>query len=167
MASENFVFELQAGPFHSVDVMSMKLEQRLGLVTEAHIVALAAGRLRRLAAHGSTTIEVKSGYGLSLDSELRTLRVIRALAAELPVRLVPTFLGAHEVPLEYREAPRTRTEYIDLLVNEMLPAVASEKLAAFCDIFCEPGVYTTDESRRVLNAARTVLISPRLPLLSD
>jgi imidazolonepropionase len=121
---------------------------------EADLVALAATRLRKLAAHGTTTIEVKSGYGLSLESEIRTLRVIRTLAAQLPLRLVPTFLGAHEVPLEYREAPRSRTEYLDLLVNEMLPAVAAEKLATFCDIFCEPGVYTTEESRRVLTAAR-------------
>jgi len=122
--------------------------------SEDELVALAASRLRRLAAHGTTTIEVKSGYGLSLESELRTLRVIRRLAAELPVRLVPTFLGAHEIPLEYRAAPRTRAEYLDLLVHEMLPAVASEGLARFCDIFCEPGVYTTDESRRLLTAAR-------------
>lgn len=122
--------------------------------SEDELVALAATRLRRLAAHGTTTIEVKSGYGLSLESELRTLRVIRRLAAELPVRLVPTFLGAHEIPLEYRTAPRTRAEYLDLLVHEMLPAVAGEGLARFCDIFCEPGVYTAPEARRLLGAAR-------------
>ncbi len=122
--------------------------------SEDDLVGLARERLLRLAAHGSTTIEVKSGYGLSLESELRTLRVIRRLAAELPLRLVPTFLGAHEVPLEYREAPRTREEYIALLTDEMLPAVAREGLAAFCDIFCEPGVYTTAEARRILGAAR-------------
>ncbi|WKW12510.1 imidazolonepropionase [Pseudogemmatithrix spongiicola] len=122
--------------------------------SEDELVALAASRLARLAAHGSTTIEVKSGYGLSLESELRTLRVIRRLAAELPVRLVPTFLGAHEIPLEYREAPRTREDYIALLVEEMLPAVARESLARFCDIFCEPGVYSAAEARRILGAAR-------------
>jgi imidazolonepropionase len=122
--------------------------------SEDELVALASARLKRLAAHGTTTIEVKSGYGLSLESELSTLRVIRRLNAELPVRLVPTFLGAHEIPLEYRAAPRTRVEYLDLLVHEMLPAVASEGLAQFCDIFCEPGVYTADESRRLLTAAR-------------
>jgi imidazolonepropionase len=122
--------------------------------SEEELISLAVTRLRKLAAHGSTTIEVKSGYGLSLESELRTLRVIRALAAQLPIRLVPTFLGAHEVPLEYREAPRSRGEYVDLVVHEMIPAVAKEKLATFCDIFCEPGVYSADESRRVLTAAR-------------
>ena len=118
------------------------------------LAVLAAARLRRLAAHGTTTIEVKSGYGLSLEAELTTLRVIRRLAAELPVRLVPTFLGAHEVPLEYREVPRTRAEYLDVVVEEMIPAVAREGLARFCDVFCEPGVYTVDETRRILTAAR-------------
>jgi imidazolonepropionase len=122
--------------------------------SEDDLVALAAGRLRRLAAHGTTTIEVKSGYGLTLESELRTLRVIRRLAAELPVRLVPTFLGAHEIPLEYRTAPRTRAEYLALVIDEMLPAVAKDGFARFCDVFCEPGVYTVDESRRLLTAAR-------------
>lgn len=122
--------------------------------SEDELVALAAERLTRLAAYGSTTIEVKSGYGLSLESELRTLRVIRRLGEILPVRLVPTFLGAHEVPLEYREAPRSREAYIALLVDEMIPAVAGESLARFCDIFCEPGVYTVGEARRILGAAR-------------
>lgn len=122
--------------------------------SEEELFTLAAERLRRLAAHGTTTIEVKSGYGLSLESELRTLRVIRRLNAELPFRLVPTFLGAHEVPLEYRQAPRTRSEYLDHVIHDMLPVVAAEKLARFCDIFCEPGVYTVDEARNLLVTAR-------------
>ncbi|MEX2181773.1 MAG: imidazolonepropionase [Gemmatimonadaceae bacterium] len=129
---------------------------------EDDLAALAGARLRRLAAHGTTTIEVKSGYGLSLDAELRTLRVVRRLAAELPVRLVPTFLGAHEVPLEYREAPRTRADYLALVVHEMLPAVAREGLARFCDVFCEPGVYSVEESRQVLTAARSHGLSLKL-----
>ena len=126
------------------------------------LAALAAARLRRLAAHGTTTVEVKSGYGLSLESELTTLRVIRRLAADLPLRLIPTFLGAHEVPLEYREAPRTRDEYITCVTEEMIPAVAAEGLARFCDVFCEPGVYTVEETRRVLGAARTAGLALKL-----
>ncbi len=122
--------------------------------SEDELVSLAAERLERLAAHGTTTVEVKSGYGLSLESELRTLRVVRRLADEVGLRLVPTFLGAHEVPREYREAPRTREEYIALVTGEMIPAVAREGLARFCDVFCEPGVYTTAESRRILEVAR-------------
>jgi imidazolonepropionase len=122
--------------------------------TEDDLFALALPRLRRLAAYGSTTIELKSGYGLTLDDELKSLRVIRRLQRALPLRLVPTFLGAHEIPLEYRQRPRTREEYVALLVDEMIPRVAREKLATFADIFCEPGVYTLDETRRILGAAR-------------
>ena len=121
---------------------------------ESELLALARQRVRRLASHGVGTIEVKSGYGLTLEDELKLLRVIRDLAAELPVRLVPTFLGAHEIPMEYRESEARRGEYIGLLVHEMIPRVAREKLAVFADVFCETGVYTPDESRRILSAAR-------------
>ncbi len=126
------------------------------------LAALATTRLRRIAAHGTTTLEVKSGYGLSLESELATLRLIRRLSAEVPLRLVPTFLGAHEVPMEYREAPRSRDEYIGLVTGEMIPAVAAEGLARFCDVFCEPGVYTSDETRRILGAARAAGLALKL-----
>jgi imidazolonepropionase len=116
--------------------------------------ALAADRLRRLAAYGTTTVEIKSGYGLTVHDELRTLRIIRSLAEELPLRLVPTWLGAHEIPVEARARPQGRSDYIALLVEEMLPAVAGEDLARFADVFCEPGVFTIEESRRILSAAR-------------
>ncbi|HJR08891.1 MAG TPA: imidazolonepropionase [Pyrinomonadaceae bacterium] len=100
---------------------------------------------------GTTTVEAKSGYGLSVEDELKMLRVVRRLNAETPLRYVPTFLGAHEVPDEYRAR---RAEYVDLVVEEMLPRVAEEKLAEFCDVFCEERVFTVDESRRILEAAR-------------
>ena len=118
------------------------------------LFALAEPRLRALAAHGVTTVEVKSGYGLSLDDEVKTLRVVRRLAEALPMRIVPTWLGAHEIPLDFRERPNGRCEYLDLLVHEMLPVVARDGLARFADVFCEPGVFTVDESRELLTAAR-------------
>lgn len=121
---------------------------------EAELEMLGERRLRRLASYGITTVEVKSGYGLTLEDELKTLRVIARLAARLPMRIVPTFLGAHEVPMEYRESARSRREYIDLVINDMIPAVARERLAVFADVFCETGVYTVDESREILSAAR-------------
>ncbi len=130
--------------------------------SEDELFALALPRLNRIAAHGTTTVEVKSGYGLSLDDELKSLRVIRRLQQALPMRLVPTFLGAHEIPLEYRAAPRTREEYIALVIDEMIPRVAAEKLARFADIFCEPGVYTVEESRRILGAARQAGLAIKL-----
>jgi imidazolonepropionase len=122
--------------------------------SEDELVALAIPRLRRLAATGVTTVEVKSGYGLTLDDELKTLSAIRRLAGELPLRIVPTFLGAHEIPLEHRESAARRDDYIRLLLEQMIPRVAAERLARFADVFCEPGVYTVDESRRILTAAR-------------
>jgi len=121
---------------------------------EEELFALAAPRLTRLAASGVTTVEVKSGYGLAVDAELRTLRVIRRLAETLPMRVVPTWMGAHEIPVEHREREQGRREYLELLVREMLPAVVRERLARFADVFCEPGVFSVDESRQVLTAAR-------------
>ena len=121
---------------------------------EDELFSLAEPRLAALAASGVTTVEVKSGYGLSLDDELKMLRVVRRLAETLPMRVVPTWLGAHEIPLEYRDRTDGRREYVERLVHEMLPAVAAEHLARFADVFCEPGVFTVDESRHILTAAR-------------
>src|SRR5262245_56603996 len=100
---------------------------------------------------GTTTVEAKSGYGLSLEDEMKMLRVIRRLDTETPLRYVPTFLGAHTVPDEYKA---NRTAYVDLIVNEMIPLIAREGLARFCDVFCESGAFDVDESRRILQAAR-------------
>ena len=100
---------------------------------------------------GTTTCEAKSGYGLTTEAELKMLRVIRALAAEHDIEISPTFMGAHEVPVEYRDHRRA---YIDLVIREMIPAVAREGLAEWCDVFCEHGVFTPDESREILQAAR-------------
>jgi imidazolonepropionase len=115
---------------------------------------LFAAALRREAwflRTGTTTVEAKSGYGLTLEDELKMLGVVRRLNAEGRLAYVPTFLGAHEVPDEYRER---RGLYVDLVVEEMLPRVAREGLAEFCDVFCEERVFTLGESRRVLEAAR-------------
>lgn len=130
--------------------------------SEDDLVALTRPRLERLASYGITTIEVKSGYGLTLEDELKSLRAIRRLGAELPIRLVPTFLGAHEIPLEHRDTARAREAYVSALTDEMIPRVAAEGLARFADVFCETGVYSVDESRRVLQAARAHDLSLKL-----
>ncbi|MCK4410584.1 MAG: imidazolonepropionase, partial [Candidatus Eisenbacteria sp.] len=109
--------------------------------------------------HGTTTAEIKSGYGLSLESELKMLRVISELADTHAVDVVPTFLGAHEFPDEWRD---DREGYVDHLIDDMIPAVAAEKLARFCDVFCEEGVFTVEQSRRVLTAARAHGMEPKL-----
>jgi imidazolonepropionase len=100
---------------------------------------------------GTTTIEAKSGYGLTIEDELRILRAIKQLDQETPLSYVPTFLGAHDIPDEYKSR---RSTYVSLVMNEMLPRVANEKLAEYCDVFCEPGVFTIEESWEILSAAR-------------
>lgn len=108
---------------------------------------------------GSTTVEAKSGYGLTVEDELKLLRVIRRLDAETRLRYIPTFLGAHDVPLEYRDR---REDYIALVIEEMLPAVAAEGLAEYCDVFCENKVFTREESRRILTAAQRLGLKIRM-----
>lgn len=130
--------------------------------TEDDLLALARTRLLRLASYGTTTVEVKSGYGLTVEDELKLLRVIARLQGEVPLRLVPTWLGAHEIPAEYRSTPTTRASYVKMLVEEMLPAVVRDRLARFADVFCEPGVFTLDETRYILNAARNAGLGLKL-----
>lgn len=114
------------------------------------LVALGLGRLDLALRHGTTTLEAKSGYGLTTADELKILEAIRALDASHPVDLSPSFLGAHEVPPEYRGAADA---YVELLVEEMLPAVAGRGLARACDVFCEAGVFSVAQARRILKAA--------------
>jgi imidazolonepropionase len=105
---------------------------------------------------GTTTVEAKSGYGLTVEDELKVLRVIRQLTGEVRLEIVPTFLGAHAVPLEL-----SPDEYLDIVITEMLPRVTAEKLAEFCDVFCERGYFNIDQSRKMLSAAKKVGLSLR------
>jgi imidazolonepropionase len=127
--------------------------------TREQLKALAKPRLKRLLAFGVTTVEVKSGYGLTPGDERKCLEAIAELNQEQPVELVPTFLGAHAVPAEYRDR---RDEYIRLLLDDMLPDVAQNRLAVFCDVFCETGVFSLDESERILNRARDLGMQVKL-----
>lgn len=129
---------------------------------EDELLALTRERVARLASYGTTTIEMKSGYGLDIENELKSLRVIAPLQTEINLRLVPTWLGAHEIPLEYRERANGRATYIALLINEMLPRVVAGGLARFADVFCEPGVFTIDETRATLEAARAAGLAIKL-----
>ena len=106
---------------------------------------------------GTTTVEVKSGYGLTLEDELKILRVSRSLNEESPLEIVPTFLGAHAVPRE-----KEPDEYIELVIDQMLPRIAKEKLVEFCDVFCERGYFEVEQSRRILTAARKLGLKLRI-----
>ena len=122
--------------------------------SEDELYDLAVPRVQELASYGTTTLEIKSGYGLTTEDELKALRVIRRLGDRLPVRIVATWLGAHEIPHEYRSSDAQRAEFVDLLIREMLPEVVEQGIARFADVFCEPGVFTIDETRRILEASR-------------
>jgi imidazolonepropionase len=136
--------------------------QKVRTATREELVRLARPRLQRVLHFGVTTVEVKSGYGLTLADELKSLEAIAELNGEGPLELVPTFLGAHAVPPEYRS---DREAYLRLLAEEMLPEVARCGLAEFCDVFCETGVFSVAESERLLTRARELGL--RLKLHAD
>jgi imidazolonepropionase len=127
--------------------------------SEAQLVETALPRLAAMLRCGTTTVEIKSGYGLDLDSELRMLRAIRTLAGRQPIEISATFMGAHEVPIEYRAR---RADYLRLVIDDMIPAVADEKLAEWCDVFCEQGVFTPEETRLILEAGIRHGLAPRV-----
>ena len=114
----------------------------------------ARGAREEFAAHGTTTVEAKSGYGLDVASELKILGLHRVLNAEQPLEIVSTFLGAHTVPAEFRSLSDGRERYIKLLVEKLLPEVVNERLAEFCDVFCDHGAFTREESERVLSEGK-------------
>jgi imidazolonepropionase len=124
--------------------------KRLQQMGEDELFVSALDRLHSMVAMGTGAIEIKSGYGLTLKDELKMLRVISRLKSVSPVPIKATFLGAHAVPLAYREK---RQDYISLIINEMLPQVAEEKLADYCDVFCDRGFFTVAETEEILNAA--------------
>ncbi|HET7026498.1 MAG TPA: imidazolonepropionase [Candidatus Limnocylindrales bacterium] len=118
--------------------------------------------LAEMIAHGTTTIEAKSGYGLDLATELRLVDVAYRLGEEGPIDVIPTFLGAHAVPAEYRGRPDGTAAYVRNVIDEQLPGIAAQGRARFCDVFCEDGVFTPEQSRRILEAARAYGLEPRL-----
>jgi imidazolonepropionase len=133
--------------------------RRVRAASKEELKSLARPRLQRLLQHGVTTVEVKSGYGLTTADEIKCLEAVAELNAEGSLELVPTFLGAHAVPPEYRS---DRDGYLRLLIDDMLPEVARGRLAEFCDVFCETGVFSVEESRRVLARARDLGLRPKL-----
>ncbi len=123
------------------------------------LLSLGKKRLDRILSKGVTTIEAKSGYGLSLEDELKILRVIKTLQEIHPVDIIPTFLGAHTIPKEFRN---DRERYIDLLTQEMIPKVTEEKLAEFCDVFCEEKAFTLGESKKILETGKRYGLKPKI-----
>jgi imidazolonepropionase len=134
-------------------VRAVRSASEEGLFAATRNRALTALRL------GTTTVEIKSGYGLETGAELKMLRVIRRVERETPLDVVATFMGAHAVPEEHAQTPE---DYVDLVVGEMLPAVAAQGIARFCDVFCEEGAFSLDQSRRILEAGRAVGLGAKI-----
>lgn len=127
--------------------------------TARELYTQGAATLMRMLEHGTTTVEAKSGYGLETEEELRELEVIQQLGRDLPLTVVPTFLGAHSIPPEYKN---NREEFIRIIIEEMMPRVKKENLAEYADVFCEEGAFTLDETRRILQAAKDMGLSLKL-----
>ncbi|WOV87864.1 imidazolonepropionase [Sporosarcina oncorhynchi] len=127
--------------------------------TEDELVEQTSRRLDSFLKHGVTTVEAKSGYGLNWETELKQLRAAKRLNETHPIDLVSTFMGAHAVPLDYKGK---EDEYIDSIINDMLPVVAEEKLAVFNDVFCEVGVFTPEQSERILEAGKKLGLTPKI-----
>lgn len=127
--------------------------------TVEQLVGEAARRLNRFLQHGVTTVEAKSGYGLTVQDELKQLRAAKRLNELHPVDLVSTFMGAHAVPAEYKSKAE---DYVNLVIDEMIPAVAQEQLAEYCDVFCEEGVFTIEQAERILEAGKKYGLKPKI-----
>jgi imidazolonepropionase len=123
------------------------------------LFSLGKERLERMLSKGVTTVEAKSGYGLSLQDEMKILKVTKALQDVHPMDIVPTFLGAHTIPREFKNA---RNRYVDLLTQEMIPEVAQERVAEFCDVFCEEKAFTLEESKKILETGKQYGLKPKI-----
>jgi len=162
LRAHEFVQRVQGKTYKEISATGGGIRYSVRDLRQADDTALLQRVLQRLdnfLQHGTTTIEAKSGYGLSLEHEIKSLEILQQAANQHPVEIVPTFLGAHEVPDEFRER---REDYIELIIHEMIPAVSQKKLARFADVFCEDHVFKAEEARRILQAAKTAGLSSKI-----
>ncbi len=137
----------------------MNSAKKLNETTEESLYEQSKLRLEEVMRQGTGAVEIKSGYGLTVEGELKMLRVIQRLAANYPISIKATFLGAHAFPLEYKE---NHTGYIDLIINEMLPKIAEEGLADYIDAFCETGYFSVEETERIMVAGKQYGLIPKI-----
>ncbi|MFK5605890.1 imidazolonepropionase [Haloferax volcanii] len=158
--SDEFVAKLQGATYEDILADGGGILRTVDAVREAsddELVANLTGHLDAMLAHGTTTVEAKTGYGLDTETELRMLSAIDAADSDHPVDVIPTFMGAHAVP-----RGMDAEEYTESVVSDQLPAVAAQGIAEFCDVFCERGVFTAEQSRRVLDAGRDHGLTPKI-----
>jgi imidazolonepropionase len=135
---------------------------KLRAATSESLKQRARSALKQFAAYGTTTIEAKSGYGLDLASELKILKLHKELSTEQPLDIVSTFLGAHVIPGEFRTRPSGVKDYVSLLIDKLIPEIAAQKLAEFCDVFCERGAFNLVQSKQILEAGKRYGLRPRI-----
>jgi len=133
--------------------------RKMAETTEEELYESAMDRLDEIMALGTGAVEIKSGYGLNAENEIKMLRVVKSLKENAPLEIVSTFLGAHAIPAEYKGK---QTEYVDLVINEMLPVVAAEELADYIDVFCDRGFFTVEDTDRILNAGMKFGLRPKI-----
>jgi imidazolonepropionase len=159
---EEFRLRLKGATYQELAARGMGIQTTVAATrraTRRELLSLCLSRLDQMLLHGATTVEAKSGYGLNLKDEIKQLEVLRAAAAVHPVDIVPTFMGAHDIPKEYKGR---KNAYIELLIGRILPAVKKRGLAEFFDVFCEEGVYSIEETRRLAEAAERAGFKVRL-----
>jgi imidazolonepropionase len=159
---EEFVMKIEGKSYEEIAAAGggiLNSTRKLRATTEDELYELAASRLEQLMRLGTGAIEIKSGYGLSVESELKMLRVIARLKANFPIPIKANLLAAHAIPEEYKA---NREAYIDLIVEEIIPKVAKEELADFVDVFCEKGFFTVEETERLLRAGKNYGLKPKI-----
>jgi imidazolonepropionase len=159
---EEFALRLQGYTYQELAARGMGIQTTVRATREIsreELLRLCLKRCDSMLLHGTTTAEAKSGYGLNLEDELKQLEVIREADQRHPLDLWPTYMGAHEVPPEYKEK---KDEYIDFLTEKVLPLVKKKNLARFVDVFCEEGVYSLEETRRIIRAAKNLGLAVRI-----
>jgi imidazolonepropionase len=163
--SEEYELKIQGASYEEIARKGggiLNSVKKLRAASASALKSRALAALEEFAAYGTTTVEAKSGYGLDVASELKILRLQQELNGEQPLEIVSTFLGAHVVPAEYRGKPDGTERYIALLLKQLLPEVVNEKLAEFCDVFCDRGAFTKKESQRILSEAEAHGLALRL-----
>lgn len=163
--AEEFELKIQGASYEEIARKGggiLNSVKKLRATTSDALKARARAALEEFAASGTTTVEAKSGYGLDVTSELRILQLQQELAREQPLELVSTFLGAHVVPAEFRNKPDGAEQYIDLLLEQMLPEIVNGHLAEFCDVFCDRGAFTRAQARQILREGKLHGLQPRI-----
>jgi imidazolonepropionase len=163
--AEEYELKIQGASYEEIARMGCGILNSVKKLRAAAYDALkqrALSVLEEFASYGTTTVEAKSGYGLDVASELKILALQQELNREQPLEIVSTFLGAHVLPAEFRGKPDGTNRYIDLLLNKLLPEIVIQDFAEFCDVFCDRGAFTLDQSRQILSAAQSHGLAPRL-----